>query len=232
MESIEEEVEYDIKKGLKHVGMLYPVIQDANGQIIDGFHRLKIDPDWPVFRLPHIKTETQYALAKLIANLHRREMSREEKSTKLGEIAKATGWTAEKIAENLGMSVNWVRLYLPDRYKDQKMQKLSEKSHAVSRRKRLATSLVADKDRSESGSKRSVEPEADVDIEFEPASVTAGREYVDGFDLWFLPPSHPVANALYKYCVDKKVRWDIAVTSFMQKCLCEEGYLKEEGSLD
>lgn len=113
----EEEKEYDIEKTLNQVGILYPVIADAKGRIIDGYHRLAVDPEWPVYKLLNIKTDEQYALAKLIANLHRRKMKEEEKSEKLAEIAELTGWSPNTIAEKVGMSYSWVVKYLPNKYK-------------------------------------------------------------------------------------------------------------------
>ena len=40
--------EYSLKKSKDKSGPLYPVIIAKNGRVIDGRHRLKEDPDWPM----------------------------------------------------------------------------------------------------------------------------------------------------------------------------------------
>jgi len=46
--------------------MLYPVLLDRHGNIIDGMHRLKADKNWPKIRLENIETEEQRLIARLI----------------------------------------------------------------------------------------------------------------------------------------------------------------------
>jgi hypothetical protein len=45
----------------------------------------------------------------------------------LRELSKATKWTPNKIAENTGMSVSWVRKYLPQEFKNLEMSTLAHK---------------------------------------------------------------------------------------------------------
>ena len=80
--------EYDISKTLKYVKYLYPILLDAHGNIIDGDHRSKIDPNWPTITLEHIKTPTQLTSARLIANNHRRTMPKEEKEELINKLAR------------------------------------------------------------------------------------------------------------------------------------------------
>lgn len=110
--------EYDLAESKKKLGALIPIIKDAHGHVIDGFHRLDADPDWPSVTLDHIQDSAQLSIARLAANVCRRQVGAEEKSRLLGEIAKLTGWTPKQIAENLGMSYQWVMKYLPDEYKE------------------------------------------------------------------------------------------------------------------
>jgi len=42
--------EYDLKISEK-IGQLYPVLVDAEGNVIDGFHRLEADPKWRTEKL-------------------------------------------------------------------------------------------------------------------------------------------------------------------------------------
>ena len=113
-----EEKEYDLRDSIKKVGRLYPVLVDAHGNIIDGYHRLAADPNWPVHKVEEIKDPVQLTIARLVANVCRREVPAEEKTKWLRQIAELTGWTPKQIAENLPVSYRWVMKYLPDEYKE------------------------------------------------------------------------------------------------------------------
>jgi len=36
--------DYDLTKSSKALGKLYPILKDAHGNIIDGFHRKRVNP--------------------------------------------------------------------------------------------------------------------------------------------------------------------------------------------
>ena len=114
---VEPTEEYDLKASLEKVGPLYPILKDAWGDIIDGFHRQRVDPNWPSIKLDHITDPVQLSMARLIANVCRREVPAEEKTELLRQIASLTGWTPRRIADALPMSYSWVLLYLPDEFK-------------------------------------------------------------------------------------------------------------------
>ena len=124
---LEKNDEYDIKKSMEKIGPLYPVLKDTEGKIIDGIHRKQADKNWP----EHIVSVSGYmtAVARIVANVQRREVTPEEKSDMLKELAEATNWTSEQIAESTGMSISWVRKYLPSEFKNQDMAKLANKKH-------------------------------------------------------------------------------------------------------
>ena len=79
--------EYDLNKSESAVGQLYPILVDKKGNIIDGFHRDKADKNWKKLKLEHIDTEEKLLLARLIANFHRRQVSREEKEEWINGLA-------------------------------------------------------------------------------------------------------------------------------------------------
>lgn len=110
--------EYDIKDSLPRVGYLYPILKDAYGNVIDGVHRLKQDPKWPVKKLDHITDPVQLAIARLVANVCRRDVPAEEKTEWLKQIATMTGWSPKEIAEKLPVSYSWVMKYIPDEFKE------------------------------------------------------------------------------------------------------------------
>lgn len=111
--------EYNIKESIPRVGYLYPVLQDAYGNTIDGVHRLQQDPNWPVKKLEHITDPVQLAIARLTANVCRRDVPAEEKMKWLRQIASMTGWSPKEIAEHLPVSYSWVMKYLPDEFKEE-----------------------------------------------------------------------------------------------------------------
>ena len=82
------EERYDLGESRRSVRELYPVLLDAHGNVIDGFHRLRADPDWRTETLEHIRTPTQLVLARIIANTHRRSVSREEREEQINELAR------------------------------------------------------------------------------------------------------------------------------------------------
>jgi len=119
------EERYDLKESKRSVRELYPILKDAHGNVIDGFHRLEIDPAWHDEILDWIKTPTQLWLARIIANTHRRTVSREERAAQIRELAKSLmendGVPKEEIvstiAELTTFTERYVRNLLPDEYK-------------------------------------------------------------------------------------------------------------------
>ena len=120
----EEHEVSDLKHSSKIVGKLYPVLLDADGNIIDGQHRLAADSNWPAVRLSRIRSEREHLLARLISNVCRRTVSPKEKKEMLGRLGAIflkeggkPGELAYRLAEETGMSYTWVMKYLPDKYK-------------------------------------------------------------------------------------------------------------------
>lgn len=79
--------EYNLKKSEEGIGQLYPILEAEDGEIIDGFHREKTDPNWKRVRLEHIDTEEKKLIARLVANSHRRLVSRAEKEEWINGLA-------------------------------------------------------------------------------------------------------------------------------------------------
>jgi hypothetical protein len=109
-----------LKTTSERVGRITPVLMDRSGNIIDGVHRLQADPAWfsqVVYDIDKKKDPVKFHLARLIVNVCRRQVSAEEKSEILSEIAKLTKWTPQQISEATGMSYRWILKYLPSEYK-------------------------------------------------------------------------------------------------------------------
>jgi len=115
----------DLKASSERVGRLYPVLLDRHGNVIDGQHRLAADESWPKIRLETVETEKERLLARLISNVCRRYVPPREKAEileRLGEIylqeGIEPGKVSHKIAEETGMSYQWVMKYLPEKFKE------------------------------------------------------------------------------------------------------------------
>ena len=235
--------QYDLKASLKEIGVLYPAIADKKGQIIDGKHRLAADSRWPIFVLEDIDTDEKYLRARIIANTHRRKVPAEEKAEWLDELAEKTEWTPEKIAKKVGMSGQWVLKYLSDKYKVQtraeagrasgkaRAEKAKNLFHGVEQKSSFTP--VADEpvfpNKPEMETFSTPQPSK---FEAEAPLTVVTRDprlrYIEGMQLWFIPPSDPVMTALYHYCVENEVHWHVAVRNFLGKCLEEEGFLEEK----
>jgi len=117
-EGVQSSDEYFIAKSVQQIGYLYPILKDAHGNVIDGYHRLNIDPNWPVKKVEEVTDPVQLAIARLIANVCRRDIPAEEKTEWLRQIATLTVWSPKEIAANLPVSYTWVMKYLPDEFKE------------------------------------------------------------------------------------------------------------------
>lgn len=114
----------DLRSSSEFVGQLYPALVDANGNIIDGKHRLEADPTWPTIEVKTVDSEEKRLVAMLIANVCRRVVSSEEKTEilkSLCRIYQSQGLRPDQLAKELskktGMTYRWVMKYLPDNLK-------------------------------------------------------------------------------------------------------------------
>lgn len=123
-----EEVNY--KDSKKLVGELYPVLVSNDGEVIDGFHRLAVDPNWKREVVKDIDSEEKLLVARAISNWHRRQVSREEKEqwiNGLAELYKKQGLTVgnrgepnqivNRLLDVTGLNRDTVIGYLDEQYK-------------------------------------------------------------------------------------------------------------------
>lgn len=122
------EKSYDLKKSVEGLGQLYPILIDAHGNIIDGFHRKEIDPKWPTVKLEHIDSTVKLEAARLAANFNRRDVPPEELTQKIGFLIGA-GLKVEEVAEQTGISERTIYKYMPERLKDKKMVEAGGKAY-------------------------------------------------------------------------------------------------------
>ena len=129
--------EPNYKDSQKIIGQLYPVLKSKDGQVIDGFHRLAVDPNWKSVVLSEVDTEEKLLIARAVSNWHRRQVPKKEKAkwiNDLAEIYQKQGYKvegqskgsvpkneiAEKIADVTGLSKITVINYLYNDYKQRK----------------------------------------------------------------------------------------------------------------
>lgn len=127
----EDEAAY-LRPTYEKLGALLPVLRAPDGDVVDGKHRLQVDPAWYQQVLIGLDDPVKKAMARLVINVVRRNVSAQEKTEMLGEIAKLSGWTPQQIADSLGMSYSWVMKYLLDEFKERPGQGPSE--YPVTRR--------------------------------------------------------------------------------------------------
>lgn len=116
---------YDLAETRRSVDELYPVLLDAEGNVIDGNHRLDVHPDWRTETLPNIKTRVQLWAARIIANGCRRVVSRDERAEQFTMLAKSLvedegvprTQAAKTISRLTTYSERYVQLLLPAEYK-------------------------------------------------------------------------------------------------------------------
>jgi len=89
--------EYNLKESQKAVGQLRPAILAKDGWVVDGLHRLRVDPEWRTERHEDIDSEEKKWIARAHSNLARRTVGREEKREIINNLA--------KIYEDQGMGV-------------------------------------------------------------------------------------------------------------------------------
>jgi len=115
--TMDEELIESLRRSKERFGALYPVLQDPEGNVIDGVHRIMADPEWPKVTIDWLKSSTESKILRLASNWLRRTVPDEEKAESLAAIAKETGWSPKELAENLGVSYRTVMRYLPDELK-------------------------------------------------------------------------------------------------------------------
>ena len=151
--NVKEMTEYDLKKSQK-IGQLYPVLVDAKGNVIDGFHRLKADPNWRTKKLSKINTEEKLLVARCVANWHRRQISRDEKEewiNGLARIYQKQGLTTKgirgeneikaKIVERTGLTPRTIEMYLEPKFKQEPYPHMIEGQYRLSASERIEHDL-------------------------------------------------------------------------------------------
>jgi ParB-like chromosome segregation protein Spo0J len=93
--------EYEaLRESIRKYGVIQPVITDEDGNIIDGYHRVKICQDLGIAyptRIMEGLTEEEKENLAVSLNIKRRHLTKEQKKTLAIEL-RELGWTQERIA--------------------------------------------------------------------------------------------------------------------------------------
>jgi DNA-binding CsgD family transcriptional regulator len=122
--------EYDLKKSVEGVGKLVPILKDTQGNIIDGFHRIEVDPKWPSITVDTVDNAVKLELARLAVNFDRRTMSKDEMDKRVAFLIGA-GLTPEEIHEQTGVSISTIYRHMPQDLKNQQKVNAGKVSGSV-----------------------------------------------------------------------------------------------------
>jgi len=106
----------DLKASYEAIGPIYPIITDKQGNPIDGFHRTKIDPNWPKIAIE--ADEVKKAIIALVANTTRRKPGKKEIGDKLGKLKELTSWSIREISQKTGIPESTIYKNIPQKHKD------------------------------------------------------------------------------------------------------------------
>jgi len=123
----------DLKHSEENIGQIYPVLKDSSGNIINGFHRKRVNPAWKEEKLS-IDDKLQSLKLRVHLNIMRRRVADLEKGEWIMEarrILQERGFkgTQKEIGKALGMSQRWVSKYDPEPLQPHEYSKLARRAN-------------------------------------------------------------------------------------------------------
>ena len=120
---LDSEVLKAIRKSAEKFKQLYPILLDANGEMIDGDHRNKVFKTPEKRTLDYIKTKKDRLEARLVANHARNGQHKETWELNLKELAEILQREGVErigmaISEETGLPYRTIMKYLPSSFKD------------------------------------------------------------------------------------------------------------------
>lgn len=103
------------KKSANEFGQLYPVIISADGEVLDGKHRLDEVPNWKKVKLESVKDKRDKLKVTIIANFQRRTMPPEELRQLLTDLAKELCKKREEKAQGVQTVFKFLNGCVPSR---------------------------------------------------------------------------------------------------------------------
>lgn len=113
----EEEISYNLAASREGLGELSPVLKDAFGNVIDGFHRLGENANWHAVTVPSIDNPIKLELARLAVNFNRRKVTVEELTQRITFLI-TSGLKPDEIAKQTGINERTIYRHIPQELKD------------------------------------------------------------------------------------------------------------------
>jgi ParB/RepB/Spo0J family partition protein len=165
----------ELTESIKALGVLQPILvrPKPNGlyEIVYGQRRARAAEKAGLVEVPvtiRFLSDDEAFTLQLTENLQRKDLSEEEKTRALGELAKRTGWNAQRIADKLKMSYTWVVKYLPEEFKDREMAELGKRGGET---KAENEGVVTESDIKEPATRRVAEEPEESEQQSEPLGV-------------------------------------------------------------
>lgn len=118
----------ELTESIKLHGVIEPILirQKPSGafEVVAGARRLRAAKKAGLPTIPVIiktLTDEEAFILQLTENLQRKDLTEEEKTRGLKELARRTKWSPQQIADKLKMSYTWVMKYLPDEFKEKNL---------------------------------------------------------------------------------------------------------------
>lgn len=149
-ETIDREIVKSIKKSAEKFKQMYPILLDANEEIIDGQHRRMAFNNPETRKLDFIRTKKERLEARLVANHARKGQGKKYWEPTLNELAlilqrEGVDKIGIKISEETGLPYRTIMRYLSSEFKDQAQSQRASHPRlpTVSREKKLETEALA-----------------------------------------------------------------------------------------
>lgn len=131
-EKVDQNVIDSIKKSSEKFRQMYPILVDANDELIDGRHRSKVFKNPETKKLDFIKTKKERLEASLVANHARKGQNKSTWEFTLKELAKVLEREGVekiglRIAEETGLPYRTLMRFLPSKFKDQAQSERASK---------------------------------------------------------------------------------------------------------
>jgi ParB/RepB/Spo0J family partition protein len=136
-------------QSVKENGVLEPLLVRQKGErfeVMAGGRRMRAAQCAGLAEVPcvvEVADDERAMDIHFIENLHRADLTDEEKRTSLGNYARIRKLNAKQIVERLHVNYSWVIKYLPSEFKDEKMAALGQKG-GEAKAEAVATRRVAE----------------------------------------------------------------------------------------
>jgi len=131
-EDLDQEIIEQLRASKEAIGVVEKVTLDADGNLVDGHHRIAADPNWPTEINPKLKTEEDCILFMIAKNWHRTTKNENWKHGMIARLAKL-GNDVSAIAKKTGFKERTIYYYMPSDLKKPEPLQLASARLALNR---------------------------------------------------------------------------------------------------